>query len=202
MIVKIVCAGADFFEKLYKEDENEVLVGVDGGIYSIIKLGKTVNLALGDFDSCNIEEVVMHCDKVKIFPTAKDYGDLELAVQEVTNEYKLEKIIIYNGTGGRLDHFHALINVLIKYSKYNIEVIDDRNLIRVITNNTAIRKSNYTYCSIFPLEDQTKITLKGFKYPLNNYELKKLDNICLSNEIIDVGLIFVNDKKLLVIETL
>lgn len=200
MIIKIVCAGKNNFKELYQPDEKELLVGVDGGIYDIVKMDKKVDLAVGDFDSCNIEEVVMHCDKIRVFPREKDYSDLELAIMEI-QDYQFEKIIIYNATGGRLDHFQATLNVLIKYANLNIEIIDNRNLIKVINQSTGVSKSQYKYCSLFAIDEGVRISLKGFRYSLENYALHKFDNLCLSNEIIDEGFIEVNNKRILMIES-
>ena len=201
MIIKIVCAGVNEFSELYKESENEMLVGVDGGIYQIVNLGKKVDLAVGDFDSCNIEEVVMHCEKIRVFPKDKDYGDLELAIMEV-KDLEFDKIEIYNATGGRLDHYQATINVLAKYNNLNIEVIDKRNRIRVIDSNINIDDNDFKYLSLFAIDEGTRITLNGFKYPLNNYLLNRLDNLGLSNEVLEeTGEIEVNNKRILLFES-
>src|SRR5690554_1286882 len=148
MIVKIVSAGINSFKKIYRYDADEFLVGVDGGIYNIVEKGLKVDLAVGDFDSCNIEEVIMHCTKVKFFPKKKDKGDLELAIQEII-PMNARRIEIYNATGGRIDHFIAALNVAIKYSDYNVEIFDDRNYIRVISENTVLKKDKYKYYSFF-----------------------------------------------------
>ncbi len=200
MIIKIVAAGDNLFSQLYSPDPEEMLVGVDGGINHIMQMGLTADLGIGDFDSCNIEEVVMACSKVKVFPKEKDKGDLELAIIEV-KEIPHEKIIIYNGTGGRLDHFYAILNVLIKHYEAKIEVVDQNNLIYVIDKPTKLEKSHFKYFSFFALEDDVVITLRGFKYSLINYHLKMHDNLCLSNELLGDGYLDVNNKKLLVIET-
>jgi len=201
MIIKIVCAGNNHFEELYQKDEDELLVGVDGGIENILNLGLKVDLALGDFDSTDIEKVKAACSNVKVFPKEKDFGDLELAIIEVI-DLDFEKIIIYNATGNRLDHFYATINVLIKYSDYNIEILDKSNSIKIIKNDTIIEKTKYKYCSLFAVEEDTIISLTNLKYNLTDYLLKRDDNLCLSNEIIEKGLIKVNNRKLIVIETL
>lgn len=201
MIIKIVCAGFDEFKKLYTPSPSEMLVGVDGGINEIVRLGKEVDLAVGDFDSCNIEEVVMYCNKIRVYPKDKDLGDLELAILEV-KDFEFEKIEIYNATGGRLDHYQACINILAKYPNLNIELIDGRNRIKVTDKNVEIKQSEYKYVSLFAIDDGAKVTLTGFKYDLNNYSLNRLDNLALSNEIIaDIAKIEVNGKRLLMFET-
>ena len=50
MIVKIVCAGENHFKNLYKKDENEYLIAVDGGLSVISKMNLVADLAIGDFD--------------------------------------------------------------------------------------------------------------------------------------------------------
>lgn len=201
MIIKVVCSGFNEFKDLYKLDENEMLVGVDGGIYEILRLDKKVDLAVGDFDSCNIEEVVMHCNKIRVFPKEKDYGDLELAIMEI-KDLDFERIEIYNATGGRLDHYQAILNVLAKYSDLNIWVINKQNRIRVISENFRVEKSDYDYVSFFAIDDGVRITLKGFKYELNNYLLNKYENLGLSNEILEnYGEIELNNKRLFLFET-
>ncbi|HHW99882.1 MAG TPA: thiamine diphosphokinase [Acholeplasmataceae bacterium] len=201
MIIKVVCSGFNEFKDLYKPDENEMLVGVDGGIYEILRLDKKIDLAVGDFDSCNIEEVVMHCNKIRVFPKEKDYGDLELAIMEI-KDLDFERIEIYNATGGRLDHYQAILNVLAKYSDLNIWVINKQNRIRVISENFRVEKSDYDYVSFFAIDDGVRITLKGFKYELNNYLLNKYENLGLSNEILEnYGEIELNNKRLFLFET-
>lgn len=201
MIIKIVCAGIEEFQKLYTETPDEMLVGVDGGIHEIVKLNKKVDLAVGDFDSCNIEEVVMHCNKIRVFPKDKDYGDLELAIMEV-KDLDFEKIEIYNATGGRLDHYQAVLNVLAKYSDLNIELLDTRNRIRVIDKYYKIKKDDYKYVSLFSIDDGARVTLNGFRYGLNNYLLNKLENLALSNEVVEeYGEIELNGKRVLLFET-
>ncbi len=200
MIAKMVCAGSDCFKELYEHDDDEFLVGVDGGALSIIASGYRPQFALGDFDSGNLAEIASYCDLIKIYPSRKDYGDLELAVMEIS-KFNPEKIFIYNATGDRLDHFLATVNVLVKYPKLNIEILDCRNSIKLLVKDALISKTNYKYLSLFALEDETIISLKGFKYNLENYHLARFDNLCLSNETDCDGKISTN-KKLLLVQTL
>lgn len=143
----------------------------------------------------------MHCNKIRVFPKEKDYGDLELAIMEI-KDLDFERIEIYNATGGRLDHYQAILNVLAKYSDLNIWVINKQNRIRVISENFRVEKSDYDYVSFFAIDDGVRITLKGFKYELNNYLLNKYENLGLSNEILEnYGEIELNNKRLFLFET-
>lgn len=200
MIIKIICAGTDSFSRLYQPDPEEKLIGVDGGMNVLIAMGLRADIALGDFDSSDYETIRYHCDAIRVLPKEKDLGDLELAVLEVINQ-DFEKMIIYNVTGGRLDHFYAALNIVAKYGEKHIEIQDDYNRIYAVKDSYVILKSEFRYCSFYALEDRTLITLKGFKYPLLNYSLKRFDNLCLSNEIVDEASIETNGRKVLVMET-
>ncbi|MDD4000206.1 MAG: thiamine diphosphokinase [Bacilli bacterium] len=200
MIIKLVCAGGGGFQELYEHDEGEFLVGIDGGSLSIIKAGLKLDYAIGDFDSVNLALIAPYAALVKIYPSKKNYSDLELAIREFA-DLKPKKIIIYNGTGGRLDHFLAAINLIIKYDYLDIELLDGSNSIKLLLNDSIIKKTKYKYLSLFALEAGTVISLQGLKYNLDNYHLSCLDNLCISNEISTEAKICTN-KKLLLVQTL
>jgi len=199
MIVKIVCAGENHFKNLYKKDQEEYLIAVDGGLNTISEMNLVADLANGDFDSCDINEY--NCYKEKItYNKIKDESDLELAV---IHAFKLnfEKIVIYNATGNRLDHFYASILLLNKFSKKNIEIVNNNNKIKVINETTVFKKSEYKYISFFALEEDVVITLEGFYYNIKDYKLETSNPLGLSNEIKEEGKVVINNKKVLVIES-
>jgi len=199
MIVKIVCAGENHFKNLYKKDQEEYLIAVDGGLNTISEMNLVADLAIGDFDSCDINEY--NCYKEKItYNKIKDESDLELAV---IHAFKLnfEKIVIYNATGNRLDHFYASILLLNKFSKKNIEIVNNNNKIKVINETTVFKKSEYKYISFFALEEDVVITLEGFYYNIKDYKLETSNPLGLSNEIKEEGKVVINNKKVLVIES-
>lgn len=199
MIVKIVCAGENHFKNLYKKDQEEYLIAVDGGLNTISEMNLVADLAIGDFDSCDINEY--NCYKEKItYNKIKDESDLELAV---IHAFKLnfEKIVIYNATGNRLDHFYASILLLNKFSKKNIEIVNNNNKIKVINETTLFKKSEYKYISFFALEEDVVITLEGFYYNIKDYKLETSNPLGLSNEIKEEGKVVINNKKVLVIES-
>ena len=199
MIVKIVCAGENHFKNLYKKDENEYLIAVDGGLSVISKMNLVADLAIGDFDSCDINEY--NCYKEKItYNKIKDESDLELALIHAFN-LNFEKIVIYNATGNRLDHFYASILLLNKFSKKNIEIVNNNNKIKVINETTVFKKSEYKYISFFALEEDVVITLEGFYYNIKDYKLETSNPLGLSNEIKEEGKVVLNNKKVLVIES-
>ena len=64
-----------------------------------------------------------------------------------------------------------------------------------------MRKDNFKYMSVFALFAPCEnLTLKGTKYPLENYNLQPGSSLCVSNEILgDEAEIIFEKGKLLVI---
>ena len=53
MIYKLVCAGDNYFDKLYSKDDNEIIIAIDGGYEILDKLNIKVDYYFGDRDSLN-----------------------------------------------------------------------------------------------------------------------------------------------------
>jgi thiamine pyrophosphokinase len=168
MICKIVGGSKDSFSKLYEKDENEYIIGLDSGTFLLNKLGIKVDLAIGDFDSVDINDI--KADKVIVYPKDKDYSDLELALMEIKDD-KFSKVLVYNA-------------------------LDLNNKVYLINKDTKFKKSDYKYISFF--SQNAYITLEGFKYNLVNYHLTSNDNLCLSNEIKEDAIIKTKDLVLVI----
>ncbi len=211
MIIKIICASNDTFSKLYKHDDDEFLIGVDAGVDILIKNHLPIDLAIGDFDSSKTKDIKQRAKELAIYPAQKAKSDLELAINYVFSpefqeryitKRNIEKIIIYNATGKRMDHYRATTNLLVRYTHLPIEVIDAHNLIYIVNSKTVFKKNSYQYVSFFAIDPKTTISLKGFKYDLTDYELGQYDNLCLSNELVEKeGTLTTNNKKILVIRS-
>jgi|SRR5690554_1589965 len=211
MIIKLVGGGIDSFSKLYNYDDEELLIGIDSGADILIKNKLQVDIAIGDFDSTKIKDIEKKSKKTIFFKPQKDKSDLHLtldyiASKEFQNQYlknrNIKAIIIYNATGKRLDHYQVAINLLAKFTHFNMKIIDDKNLIYIVNSKTKFKKNKYKYISFFSIDKDTIISLSGFKYNLKNYSLSPFDNLCLSNEIVEnEAILETNNKKILVIES-
>lgn len=181
----IICAGMNDFTELYNYQENDYVITVDGG-YKYAKMKNIIpNVHLGDDDSFIDENNLSAKDNILKYNPIKDESDLELAVNYIINNYKntQNEILIYNATGNRLDHFFAAVRLLYKYSNLNMKIINKTNEMFIINDSYTFYKDNHKYISFFNYVNNTIISLKGFKYNLENYKMKKYDNLCLSNEI-------------------
>ncbi|NLG82741.1 MAG: thiamine diphosphokinase, partial [Bacilli bacterium] len=66
----------------------------------------------------------------------------------------------------------------------------------------VIKKSIYRYISFFMYDYPVTLTLKNFKYELNEYLLKNQDTLCISNELIgDSGTVSFSNGSLLIVES-
>ncbi|MEH7122908.1 thiamine diphosphokinase [Bacillus sp. JJ1773] len=181
---------------IYKQ-EGDIWVGVDRGVLPLLSFEIHPSIAFGDFDSVSDEEMAMieeHIADLKRYLPEKDETDMELALNWAIKQ-KPELIRIFGATGGRLDHFLANIQLLVKPllqdEDTQIEIIDQSNIIYIKgPGNHEIRRNlQFKYVSFIPLTMEiTGLTLKGFKYPLKDQHIPMGSTLCISNELInDIG---------------
>ena len=205
MIYKIICAGVNTLKEAYQKDDNEYIIAVDGGYDYAKELNLKVDYFVGDLDSSNLNKDEIEKIDHNFYKSEKDETDFELALKYIFEHYREEdKIIVYNATGGRLDHYEGALRLVKKYYKYDIVLKDDLNEIFVLdfwkNNSYKLKKDEYQYISFFNVYENTRITLKGFKYELDDYSMFFNDYLCISNEIIEEGIVSSN-KNLIVVKS-
>ncbi|PLR84168.1 thiamine diphosphokinase [Bacillus canaveralius] len=196
MIINILAGGPEELLPDLTEymKENVKWLGVDRGVYTLLSKGIEPEIAVGDFDSVNGEEMLFieqHVDELQKFKPEKNETDMELAVEWAIRQNP-QKINIFGATGGRLDHLFANIQLLLKpiLNKKNIdlELIDCQNNIYIKSEGTyEIKKTpDRKYVSFVPITLSVEgLTLTGFKYPLTNCHIPLGSTLCISNELID-----------------
>ena len=166
--------------------EYEYIICADGGAEHARKMDIMPNLVLGDFDSLSKETLEYYRNlNVEIIEAdiRKDDTDTQLAINYAI-EKKADKVGLFACTGSRLDHTLGNINNLFKLKQNNIKasVIDDNNEIQIAEKKTKIEGSVGDTISLVSLSEVTKgITLTGFEYPLESYDLKRGNSIGISN---------------------
>lgn len=193
----VLIIGHDMNLKNYNYQKKYV-VGVDEGAFLALHQGIRLDLAIGDFDSITKEELALLQAKVptKVLHPIKDDTDTQAALEVVKDA---KKITILGGIQGhRIEHF--LANLIMMKNNSKIEMLDDYSRIFTMDKSFFIPKEEYTYISFFALEDTKNLTLKGFKYPLTNYELKTYNPLTISNEWVQpIGQVQFTEGRLLVI---
>jgi thiamine pyrophosphokinase len=182
MIIKLFTGPLNYdVDALYEREDPEFIIGVDQACKILMDKGIPIDVALGDFDSLDeglLEKVTQYSRSIKQFDTIKDYTDTFLAVDYALT-YPHDEIIIYGGLGKRIDHTLANINLL---KMGNIKIIDDHTKMYILEPGSYYIENKYDYISFFAVEDVLGLTLKGFKYELNNISLEVDDPLCISNE--------------------
>lgn len=172
------------FIKCYKPQNDDYLIGLDDGAFTIIDSGFKLNEAWGDFDtSTRLSELENKNIKTMKFSTEKNETDLELVLKycKLDNE-----VLIYDITGGRLDH--ELVNFLLlkKYKHLKLKIIDEKNEIQYISSEGIYRfnRDIYNYISILTFTN-AQISINKAKYHLNNVTITINDTYTTSNNFED-----------------
>lgn len=191
MKILLVAGGRCDIEQLQNtaRDMREVsdlyIIGIDGGMKTLRKAGIRPDIGVGDFDSVNVEDY-SDTPIVKLQPE-KDETDTEYALLMAIDKHP-EEIVVMGATGSRLDQTMASIELL----KYAVDagvdaiILDPTNRIRVARGETVYTKDKAFgyYLSVLPFsEDLTDLTMKGFKYEIEEFTLKKGISRCISNEL-------------------
>ena len=172
------------------------VIAVDQAVAALNAQGVSYDLAIGDFDSL-ADESVIKSEKLKLNPI-KDESDTYKAIEFAYT--KSDNVILVGGLlGSRIDHLYA--NLLLLQRFPNLTIMDANNKIELKSKGIyAYQRKEYDYISIFAIEDSI-ITLKGTKYPLDKYQIKKDNPIGLSNEIYDQATIEIIQGCVLVIQS-
>lgn len=169
----------------------EILIGVDRGLEFLYRHQIEPTHIVGDFDSANQDIVAYYKRETQVpireFNPVKDASDTEIAVR-LAIELGVEKLWILGGTGSRLDHVLANIQVLCIAQAAGVDayIVDPYNQISLIRSGCRITKASAfgSYFSLFPLGGEVKgLTITGAKYPLENHTLRPENSLCVSNQI-------------------
>ena len=165
---------ADILEKAF-------VFAADGGYATAVENGIKVDAFIGDLDS-NIDFPKL-CD-VTVLPCEKDYSDVHTVVSRALRE-GYEEIYLIGCSNGRADHYFANVSLLELIHKSGAKgaLLDECNTMMFISEGVYNFERERKYFSIIPLDETLLgVTLRGFKYPLENAILHREMPIAISNE--------------------
>ncbi len=181
----------EFLKTYLEKNKIHTIIAVDKGLETLNKLQIEPNIIIGDFDSVNNSTLKQYENKnipIIYLKPEKDFTDTHMALKKAI-EMGSKEIIIIGAIGTRLDHTFANIHILKEAldKGINAKLVNENNEIMLINNKTKINKNDYfKYVSLIPLTTKvTGITLKGFKYQLQDAYLKIGESIGVSNEQIE-----------------
>ena len=189
---------ATHLEKMTLPQDREY-IGVDHGVEELLKQGITPKFAIGDFDSLQNRQTLENLN-IQILPERKDVTDTHAAIEYLLS-IGYDEIEIYGATGGRLDHFFAVMCLLEKYQDVKLKVIDQQNCIQLLKPGVhQVENKGYYYFSLFALNESI-LSIKQAEYTLDNYLLKRDDPLCVSNEVKGEYAIIENSGNILLIQS-
>ncbi|GAB6170009.1 thiamine diphosphokinase [Clostridium carnis] len=168
----------------------DLIIGADKGCETLKKYNIIPHYIVGDFDSASKEIIkILESKGVRKiqFQKEKDFTDTDIAFNLAVEKGALE-IVLLGVTGTRYDHSLSNIGLLKKALDLNIKakIIDDNNKI-FLTNKPLVLTGNKgdTISFLAYFNKVNKLTLKGCKYELNNYDLEVGDGLTTSNEFLE-----------------
>lgn len=178
--------------------DDDIVYAADGGHLLAKRLGLVPNLTVGDFDSSDKPQN----GECVCLPREKDITDTH-AVMQIAFERGTRNFLLLGCLGGRLDHqTAALLSARMFTAKgCTVYLADERNTVTVLLAGTyRLTAENGNFFSLFALSETVEgLCIRNAKYSLENYTLRSIDPLCVSNEMIgnDTEISFDNGELLL-----
>ena len=174
----------DFYLDFIKNHKGDIYCA-DGGANICYELDLIPKEIYGDLDSIKNDVKEFYQEKnvnfIK-FKIEKDYTDSELVLNEVQDKYDIVYCIA--GLGGSIDHELTNINLLAQYN--NLIFISEKEKIFKVDSDYEFNNIIDTKVSFIIFSDEIKaLTLEGFKYNIENLDIKKGEARCISNIIVE-----------------
>lgn len=193
----IICSGGPIAEianiEPYKTNGDVVFIGADKGSMHLLDLGITPDVAVGDFDSLSAEEFSVLSNRVQVVnvaPAEKDETDTDLALSKAL-DYQPHAILITGVTGGRLDHYMAVLNSLYRFQKdypdIQFKIQNKWNEMLLLSPGVTIlpRHQHFPFVSFFAFQGSIEdVTLTGMKYNVVNETIEIGNSRFTSNEVL------------------
>lgn len=198
-MIVVVCSGGPSeelcpFDRFLNEDV--LYIGADRGAYYLYERGIRPDLMIGDFDSITLEErakLFAQNTETTVVAAEKDETDTDLALFQAIAKNP-EKIILTGVTGGRLDHYEAVMRTVChlqaEHPHITFEICNKHNTMRFLTPGThsVVKDELYPYLSFFAYNERVEnMTLRGVKYETTNDTIELFTSRFTSNEIVQVA---------------
>ena len=175
--------------------EDDYIIAVDQAVSNLYKQRVKIDLAIGDFDSLSNQGMLNSLNVIRLNPV-KDVTDTNQALIEGMNKNP-EALYMIGGIGGeRIEHF--MVHTMF-FNQFPKLVIKDEKSTLFLLEEGVHSLSNHDF-NTFIGYPEAVLSLSGFKYPLDHYQLTQYDPLCISNEILsNQGTVTVHQGRLLAI---
>jgi len=200
----------EFAKNWIEAYQPDYIIVADSGMEFMKRVSLVPDMIIGDFDSVHPETLAYFKGQQEIslkeLNPVKDDTDTEFAIRQAI-ALGAKEITVLGATGTRLDHVLgnvALLGIGLK-EQVMIQLVDSHNRIRMIDKPMKLTKENQfgAFVSLLPYSGKVKnVTLKGFKYSLENATMDVFSSLGISNEIMETEAeILFEEGILLVIES-
>lgn len=168
-----------------KLPEECFLIAADGGLATAARLGRTPDLAVGDWDSAPKPVRVPSLT----LPHEKDDTDTQFAAKWAW-EHSYQEVLIYGALGGRLDHTLANLHTLYYLERRGVRAVlygegAQAQLLTAKKGKCVLPKREGWYLSVFAFDGAAYgVCEKGVYYPLQDATLTSDFPIGVSNEFL------------------
>ena len=193
----------EYFKNFFMQNIGDIFCA-DGGANLCYELNLIPNEIWGDLDSINENTLDFYNEKnviIKKYPKEKDFTDSELILNYLKDKM-YDKIYCIGAFGGNIDHELTNINLMFIYD--NLYFLRENEMLFKIEKEFEFKNLLNTKISFIPFSEEVKnLTLTGFKYNVDNINLKKGQSLCMSNIIESnfVKITFEEGKILCVLKT-
>ena len=164
----------------------DLIIASNGGSRHIATLGLKPHLLIGDMDSLTSSQWENdNCIERTVWPQDKNKTDTELAVDRAILS-GCNKILLFGGLGGRIDHALGNIGLAVKYPG-RIEILDDNGKLVALDSSKKYILSGKagSIVSLIPFGSLvTKVNSLGLKYELKDMDMTP-GTRGISNEMVD-----------------
>ena len=168
--------------------EDDFFIFCDGGLSHAGGLGVKPDLVVGDFDSCEPDDLEWwkeRCEIVRL-PREKDDTDTLFAVK-LALERGFSDFLLLGAMGGRFDHALGNVSILLylhRLGKHSV-LLDDYSEMQIVGSEPVYIEDKCSYFSVLTVAgDVSGVNIKNAKYPLENASLSADFQLGISNEVL------------------
>lgn len=159
-------ADAEFIAQTVKD--SDFVICADSGYVTAKRAGVKPDLIVGDFDSCEREELPSDCEIIELKPEKDDTDTLHAVSVAIGRGFT--HFVLLAATGGRLDHTLANLSVLdyIAQRGGNCIILSKNETVQILTvgYHDFAHRAGQTF-SVLPFGcDAVTLSYIGAKYPL------------------------------------
>lgn len=177
--------GAGEFYGSFKKEKGDLVIAADGGYDTLVKIGVSPDLMIGDMDSVSAPPSGV---EILRFPVRKDETDSFLAYREGVRRGYTD-FALYGCVGGRDDHTFANYSLLI-YGKRQGHRI---KMVGKLCDAFAIKNEEITlsgecgkHFSAFAFSGEAHgVSIRGLEYEADNVSLSPHFPLAVSNRFTD-----------------